>query len=78
MIATIKAKALAFFKWVYDWITVLVGMAMGVVSLLPDLLAMLSGIDLSPLVGPQRALQIVTVTALAKAAIAFWQSRKAA
>lgn len=76
MIEIIKAKFKAFFKWIYDWITVLVGAAMGFVSLLPNLLTELAGIDLSPLVGPERALQVVTATAILKALIAFWQSRK--
>lgn len=74
----IKEKIKAALMWVYNWITVLTSAAMGAVSLLPGLLNMLSGIDLSPLVGAERALQIVTAVAILKALIAFWQSRKEA
>lgn len=73
----LKQKIKAALKWVYDWVTVLVGTVMGAVSLLPNLLNALSGVDLSPIVGPERALQIVTAVALTKALLAFWQSRKA-
>lgn len=78
MIETIKAKLKAAAAWVYNWITVLTGTVVGAVAVLPDLITGLTGIDFSPLVGPSRAAQIVTGTAIAKALVSVWQSRKAA
>jgi hypothetical protein len=78
MIETIKTKLHAFGAWVYNWITVLTGIIVGGLAMLPDMLTNLTGIDLTPLMGPHRAAQIVTGTAIAKAVIAVYQSRKAA
>ena len=78
MLDTIKAKLKAFGLWVYNWITVLTGIVVGSLSVLPDLLTGLTGIDFSPLVGPTHAAQIVTGTAIAKAVVSVWQSRRAA
>lgn len=64
--------------WVYNWVTVITGLIVGALSVLPDLLTGLLGVDFAPLVGPTRAAQIVAVVAILKAVIAFWQSRRAA
>lgn len=77
MLETIKAKLKAFGLWIYNWVTVLTGIVVGSLSVLPDLLTGLTGIDFSPLFGPSRAAQIVTGTAIAKALVSVWQSRKA-
>jgi hypothetical protein len=63
------------FRWVYDWITVLTASLVGLPSLLLELLSFFGGIDLTPLVGPDRALKIVTAVALAKGLLGFIESR---
>lgn len=78
MIDTIKAKLKAFFAWVYNWVTVLTGIIVGALAMLPDMLTNLTGIDLTPIMGPHRAAQIVTGTAIAKAVIAVYRSKKVA
>ena len=77
MIEAIKAKLKAFFAWVYNWITVITGIVVGFVSMLPDLLMSLAGIDFSPILGPSHAAQIVTGVAILKAVVAFYRSRTA-
>lgn len=67
-----------FLTWTYNWVTVITGLIVGALSVLPDLLTGLLGVDFAPLVGPTRAAQIVAVVAILKAVIAFWQSRRAA
>lgn len=62
MIARVKT----FFKWVYDWITVLTASLVGLPDLVLQLLNSFSGVDIAPLVGSQRAVQIVTIVALLK------------
>lgn len=78
MFETIKAKLKAFGRWVYNWVTVITGLIVGALSVLPDLLTGLLGVDFSPLFGPTRAAQIVAVVAILKAILAFWQSRRVA
>lgn len=78
MIELIKEKLKAFFAWVYNWITVITGIVVGFLTSLPDLVMSLAGVDFSPILGPSRAAQIVTVVAVVKAIVAFYQSRKAA
>jgi hypothetical protein len=78
MIETIKAKIKAFGAWVYNWITVLTGIIVGGIAMLPDLILGITGIDFTPIMGPHRAAQIVTGTAIAKAVIAVYQSKKVA
>jgi len=77
MIETIKAKLKALGLWIYNWVTVLTGIIVGGLAFLPDLLMSFTGIDLSPLVGPTRAAQIVAGTAIAKAVVSVWQSKRA-
>ena len=67
----IKAAA----RWVYDWITVIVASLVGLPTLLLQLLSFFDGVDISPFVGPENALKIVTGVALAKAMAAFLQSQ---
>jgi hypothetical protein len=66
-----------FFRWVYDWITVLTASLVGLPSVLLDLLHFVGAVDLTPFVGSETALKIVTGVALAKALLAFMESRRA-
>ena len=63
------------FRWVYDWITVLTASLVGVPTLLLEFLDHFDGVDISPLVGYGTASKIVTGVALAKALLAFIESR---
>lgn len=63
------------FRWVYDWITVLTASLVGAPSLLLELLSYFDGVDIAPLVGYDTASKIVTGVALAKALLAFIESR---
>lgn len=76
MIDGIKAKLKSFGAWVYNWITVLTGIVVGALAMLPDLILGLTGIDFTPIMGAHRAAQIVTGTAIAKAVIAVYRSKK--
>lgn len=67
-----------FLTWIYNWVTVITGLIVGALSVLPDFLTGLLGVDFAPLVGPTRAAQIVAVVAILKAIIAFLQSTRAA
>jgi len=73
MIERIKS----FFKWVYNWITVITGLVVGALATVPDLLTYLSGVDFTPVVGPDWAGRIVVIVAVTKAIIAFIRSRTA-
>lgn len=61
----------AFFKWVYDWVTVLAASLVGLPSVTLDFLTSVGAIDYSPLVGSDKALKIVTTVALIKGICAF-------
>lgn len=66
-------------RWVYDWITVLVGLLVGVPTVLIDLLNAFGGVDISPLVGNENALKITAGVALAKALLSLietWMNRE--
>lgn len=67
MIAGFKAGLL----WVYNWITVIVASLVGVPDLVLQALSYVDGVDLSPLVGADRALRIITGVALAKAVLSI-------
>jgi len=64
-----KLKAAAL--WIYKWITVIVAALVGVPEMLLQALSYLDGIDISPIVGPNLALKIVTGVAVAKAVAAI-------
>ncbi len=65
----------SWFRWVYDWLTVIAAGLVGVPTLLIEILNAMSGIDLTPLVGPDKALKIVTGVAITKALLGFIESR---
>lgn len=62
-------------RWVYDWITVIVASLVGVPELVIQLLSLVDGIDITPFVGPDKALKIVTGVAIAKALLGFIESQ---
>jgi hypothetical protein len=68
----------SFFKWVYNWITVITGLVVGALAVLPDLIMSLSGVDFTPIVGPAWAGRIVVIVAVLKAIVAFIRSKTAA
>jgi hypothetical protein len=65
----------AALRWIYDWITVIAAMLVGLPELLLAILSAVEGIDIASFVGPERALTIITTIAVAKAVLAFIQSR---
>lgn len=75
MISAIWEKIKSWARWVYDWITVIVASLVGLPTLLIQLLNYLGAIDLSPFVGPEMALKIVTGVAILKAVLAFIESK---
>lgn len=62
-------------RWVYDWITVIVASLVGLPELILQLLSFFDGVDITPFVGPDKALKIVTGVALVKALLGFIESR---
>lgn len=64
-----------FCRWVYDWITVITASLVGVPSMLLQLLNHVGYVDLTPFVGPEKALKIVTTVALVKGLLAFLESQ---
>lgn len=62
-------------RWVYDWITVITASLVGLPSLLLEFLPFFDGVDISPLIGYDKASKIVTGVALTKALLAFIESR---
>jgi hypothetical protein len=66
----------AALRWIYDWITVIAAMLVGLPELLLAILNAVEGLDIVAFVGPERALTIITTIAVAKAILAFIQSRR--
>ncbi len=64
-------KATQWFKWIYDWITVIAAALVGVPSIILSLLSLLDGVDISPFLPPEHALKIVTGIALLKGVVAY-------
>ncbi len=62
------------FRWIYDWVTVLVGSAFFLVTGLPELLTTLNAIDVTPLVGAPSAVKWTTGTAIAKGVLSWYVS----
>lgn len=78
MIAYLRDKIKAALAWVYNWITVITGIIVGAASVLPDLISALVGIDLAPLIGADRAAQLVTIVAIIKAIVAGYSAFRGA
>jgi preprotein translocase subunit SecY len=70
-----RARIKAFFAWVYEWVTVLSASALGLLSVVPEILGALEGVDLAPLLPPNKALTILTCVAIVKAIAAFIKSK---
>lgn len=68
----------SFFKWVYNWVTVLTGLVVAALTVVPDLLSYLGGVDFSPIVGTEWGGRIVVIVAICKAIAAFIRSKTAA
>lgn len=66
----------AWFKWLYDWVTVLVATSVGSLAGLLELLSILSSVDLTPILPASVALQIITGIAIAKGLLSWWLSKK--
>lgn len=78
MIERVKAKIKALLMWVYNWATTISGVVLGGVAYLPDLIDMISGVNLTPILPPEHAAKIITVVAILKGLAALWRSRRAA
>jgi hypothetical protein len=64
--------------WLWDWITVITGTVVGFLYVAFDLISAIGGDHLVPFFGADLALKIVSGVAIAKGAIAFFQSRQEA
>lgn len=62
-------------KWLWDWITVLSGILVGVPAVLFEVLDMLGGTDLTPLLPSGQAAKIITFVAVAKAIYASTRAK---
>lgn len=62
-------------RWVYDWMTVLAASLVGIPEILLQLLSLIEGIDLTPILPPEHAVKIITGVALTKALLAWVESR---
>lgn len=72
---SIKSKVKAALRWVYEWVTVLTASLVGLPSLVLELLSSLDGINISPLIGSDKALKIVTAVAIVKAVLALIENK---
>lgn len=68
----------SFFAWVYEWVTVITSFVVGIVSVIPDAISSVSGVDFAPLIGPDHAAQIVVLVAVTKALVAAYRNKNAA
>lgn len=62
-------------RWVYDWMTVLTASLVGIPEILLQVLSLIDGIDLTPILPPEHAVKIITGVALTKALLAWVESR---
>lgn len=63
--------------WVWNWITVITGIIVGLPSVFFDLLDTISSVDLTPLLPTEYAARIIAGVAVAKALYGFYRSRTA-
>ncbi len=66
-------------KWIYQWVTVLVAMVSGALWAIPEFFLAFTNVDATPLLPPlppETVVKITTMTALLKAAIAFFVKRR--
>ena len=85
MFDDIKDIARRFMSWVYNWITVMVGVATGALAFLPDLitqsLSFLDIVGIGTIIAPlsisaETAAKITSIVALVKGILAWYQSRR--
>lgn len=69
----IKAAAL----WVWNWITVLVAITMGMFTVAAEYLDQLIGVDLTQIMSQRHAAQITFGAAITKAIVATYNAQKA-
>lgn len=69
-----KVKAAAL--WVWNWVTVLVTIIFGFLSVALDYLEQLAGVDLTQIMTERRAAQIAFWTAITKASVATYNAMK--
>lgn len=62
-------------RWLYDWATIITTYLVGLPTIMLQLLSFFNGVDLTPFVGPDTALKIVTGVAIVKGVLAFLESR---
>lgn len=72
MLDKLKAAAL----WVWNWVTVLVAIIMGVFTVAVDWLDQIAGIDLTQIMTQRHAMQITLGTAIIKATVATYNAKK--
>jgi hypothetical protein len=65
------------FAWLWNWVTVLAGVLVGVPAALFEALDALGGADLTPLLPAGQALKIITMVAVAKALYATLRTKAA-
>lgn len=70
-------KIKAFFAWVWNWITVIVALVMGVLTQAVAYLDQLAGIDWTQVISTQKAALITFGVALIKAIVAAYNAQKA-
>jgi hypothetical protein len=70
-----KVKAAA--KWIWNWVTVLVAMIVGMLSIGLDWVSQLAGVDLTQIMTERRAAQVTFGVAITKAVVATYNAQKA-
>ena len=73
MLEAVKSWA----AWLWNWITVITGSVVGFLYVAFDLISAIGGDHLVPFFGADLALKIVSGVAIAKGAIAYFQSQRA-
>lgn len=68
-------KLKAFFAWLWDWVTVLAGVLVGLPAAIFEALDSLAGTDLTPILPAGQAAKIITAVAIAKAIYASMRKR---
>lgn len=72
-------KIKSFCRFIWNWITVIVTSCLGALVFASQLADFIGGFDLSPLIGPEKALAISTSVAITKAvlvAVINWAKAK--
>jgi len=62
--------------WVYNWITVIVAIVLGLISVVAEYLDQLIGVDLTQIMSARHAAQVTFGVAIAKAVAAAYTARR--